>query len=69
MNRRVFSFSLYGTDACYLDAAKPIVEDIHKFFPGYIPRFYVSQEIEEGLITSAQRHGRRDHTQRTKISC
>ena len=50
MSKRLISFSLYGTDARYLDAVKPVVEDVHTFFPGYTPRIYVSQEIEEGLI-------------------
>ena len=50
MSKRVISLSLYGREARYLEAAKPLVEDIAQFFPGYVPRFYVSQEIEEGLI-------------------
>ena len=57
MSKRLFSFSLFGTSPRYLDAAKPLVEDIHKLFPGYTPRFYVSQEIEEGLITQLKDMG------------
>ena len=50
MSKHVISMSLYGRSPRYLDAAIPLVEDIHRFFPGYVPRFYVSQEVEEGFL-------------------
>ena len=57
MPKRVISLSLFGREARYLEAAKPLVEDIAQFFPGYVPRFYVSQEIEEGLISQLRERG------------
>ena len=57
MPNRLISFSLYGTDPKYLGAALQIVSDTKKIFPGYLPRFYVSQEIEEGLITNLKEAG------------
>ena len=57
MSKRVISLSLYGREARYLEAVKPLVEDIAQFFPGYVPRFYVSQEIEEGLISQLRERG------------
>ena len=57
MPNRLISFSLYGTDPRYLEAALQVVSDAKKIFPGYVPRFYVSQEIEEGLITNLKEAG------------
>ena len=57
MSKCLISFSLYGTDPKYLGAALQIVSDTKKIFPGYVPRFYVSQEIEEGLITNLKEAG------------
>ena len=57
MSNRLISFSLYGTDPKYLGAALQIVSDTKEIFPGYLPRFYVSQEIEEGLITHLKEAG------------
>ena len=40
-----------------MGATLQIVSDAKKIFPGYLPRFYVSQEIEEGLITNLKEAG------------
>ena len=54
MSKRVFSFSLYGHDEAYMHAALRIASETKEKFPGYLPRFYVSQEIDEGLVTQLQ---------------
>ena len=43
MGKRLISFSLYGTEPRYLGSALQIVSDARGVFPGYTPRFYVSQ--------------------------
>jgi predicted metalloprotease with PDZ domain len=51
MGKRIVSFSLYGTNPLYLEGAVRNAAMVPRVYPGWIPRFYLSEEIETGLVT------------------
>lgn len=50
MFRGLISFSLFGSAPLYLRGAERNADLIHRIYPGWTARFYVSQEIPEDCI-------------------
>ncbi len=48
--KKVISYSLYGTDKLFLNGAVKNLELQKKYYPDWIARFYVSQEIPNNII-------------------
>ena len=57
MSKKIISFSLYGHDPMYQIGAIRNLELQKKFYPGWICRFYVSQEIPQDIILQLHRGG------------
>jgi len=49
MSKKLVSYSLFGTSPLYLDGAVRNARLVRTVYPGWIPRFYLSQEIPESL--------------------
>jgi len=50
MKKRLVSFSLFGSSPLYLQGAIRNAHLIHRVYPGWVARFYVSQEIPESVV-------------------
>ena len=48
--KRIISFSLYGRDPKYRNGALENVRLARQYYPGWMCRFYVSQEVPAQLI-------------------
>lgn len=57
MGKKVISFSLYGDDPMYQSGALKNLALQKQFFPEWVCRFYVSQEIGPALIRQLQEGG------------
>ncbi len=57
MNKRIISFSLYGTDPVYHTGALRNAALQPLIYPGWTCRFYVSQEIPAGIIEGLEQSG------------
>lgn len=55
--QRLISFSLYGTDPIYVVGALENARLAQVVYPGWTPRFYVSQEISPRLIDNLRDEG------------
>lgn len=50
MGKRIVSFSLYGSNPLYLEGAVRNAQMVPRVYQGWIPRFYLSEEIGSELI-------------------
>lgn len=50
MKKRIVSYSLYGTNPLYIQGALRNARMVPSIYPGWTPRVYVSQEIEQSAV-------------------
>ena len=56
-NKKVISFSLYGRDPEYTSGAIDNVRHARWFYPGWICRFYVADDVPRGIVSRLRDHG------------
>ena len=57
MSKRLIAYSLYGKHPLYLKGALSNARYVHYFYPDWVCRFYVSNEISAELINNLKKHG------------
>ncbi|MFN9627196.1 MAG: hypothetical protein ACK6AT_13155, partial [Planctomycetota bacterium] len=57
MAKRIVSYSLYGTKDLYVQGALRNVRLVPKIYPGWTPRVYVSQEVQQDTIDALLAEG------------
>ena len=57
MAKRIVSYSLYGTNDLYVQGALRNVRLVPKIYPGWTPRVYVSQEVQQETIDALLAEG------------
>ncbi|MCE2812254.1 MAG: hypothetical protein LW850_17850 [Planctomycetaceae bacterium] len=57
MAKRIVSYSLYGTNDLYVQGALRNVRLVPKIYPGWTPRVYVSQEVQQDTIDALLAEG------------
>ena len=48
--KKVISYSLYGTAEKYLTGALKNVQQVSVLYPGWVPRFFVGDSVDQGLV-------------------
>ena len=57
MGKKVISFSLYGKNPAYTLGAIANARHANLAYPGWVCRFYVADDVQEGVITRLKGYG------------
>ena len=55
--KKIVSFSLWGSNPKYTDGAIKNAEDVQSFYPGWLCRFYVADDVPEDVLKRLEELG------------